>query len=163
VLRIRALHLGKRGIDGAEIEFRFARMRRYAKPAAEIQDAHVADAFGKTCKLPAYAGPVHRIQDAGTEMRVQPDDAYVVRAREIQERAELVQWQTELAGHTAGADLVMVAEPAAEVHAQHDLAPGEQLRPLLQRMQRVQRGGDAAVQRQRVIRTRREIRGEQAR
>src|SRR6185312_2620944 len=95
------------------------------------------------------------------EVRVQADDACAVLGRERAELVDLVERDAELRRGAAGLDLVVMAAADAEVDAQMHVASGEQLAPLGERMQRIERDANAGIERGRVFRARREVRREQ--
>ncbi len=97
----------------------------------------------------------------GAQVRMQPDDARAVLARERAELVDLIERDTELRRGAAGLDLVVMATPDAEIDAQVNVAAGEQRAPLGQWMQRVERDAHAGFERSGVLGARREVRREQ--
>ena len=119
-----------RGTERSEIERRFVRARRHAESAADVDRFDAAESFGEARELGIYRAPVRNIEDAGAEMRVQPDD---MRAMALCERAEfidLIQRESEFRCGAAGLDLVVMTTADAKIDAQMNFASGEHRAPL---------------------------------
>ena len=81
----------------------------------------------------------------------------------LQESRKLIQRQAELAAAAASTHLFVMAKATAKIHPQHDVPAAEQLAPMLDRIQRIQRDGGAGAQGENVVGARGEVRREQQR
>ena len=163
IVGISGLDLVQHAVEFGDVQRHLTRMRRHAEPPTDIEYADAANTFGQARQLRVDLAPMAGIQHARTKVRMQAQHGDAMRLRQLQKRRQLIQRQAKFAAVAARAHLFMMTQPTPKIHAQHDLAIAKQLAPMLKRMQRVQRDGGACTKRQRIVRTRREIRCEQQR
>ena len=109
----------------------------------------------------AHRLPVVDAEHTAAGVRVQSDD---LRARCLDEALQLLDFEqrhAELRVHARGAHLVVMSAALTGIDTHEQLATLEQLRPLLERMQVVERDPDALLHRPFVFGARREVRREQ--
>ncbi len=160
-LRIGLLHFGKRACQGDKIQRLVARTRRHAQAATDIENPDAIELFGKAGELHMHAAPVRGIEDAGTQVRVQTDDARTVPAGVFTKGRNLIERNTELGLRATRAHLVVMAAPNAQVHAQEDVATGKVLAPFGDRMQSIKGDKHAGMQRSTILLARSKVGREQ--
>ena len=154
----RAAQLVDHALQRRKIDRCLARFLGHAETAAEVDDACLSEARGKTTEQLPHFLPVADVEHAAAGVRMQPDDARPECRDPALQFLELEQRHTELRVHTCGAHVVVVSAAVARVDANQQLAAAEQLAPVAQRVQVVERDPGASLERPGVLLAGREVR-----
>src|SRR5690606_18488363 len=133
------LDLGERAVEGGHVERPLPGTLRHAESAAEIEIAHVPKALEHCDELLSGVAPRLRRQHAAPGMGVQPDDLRTAVADEPLELVGLEQRHAELRMRAGRAHVLVMAPALAGIDSDENLRAAKQLRPVLERIQIVER------------------------
>ena len=131
------------------------------RPPPRSMASHVRKALGQFAEHQPDFLPVAHVEHAAARVRMQRHDA---RAHLLHQPFDLVdfeQWHAELGMHAGGPHVIVMAAAEAGVDAHQHVAAAEQLAPLTQGVNVIDRQVDALLDRPFVFAARREIGREQ--